>query len=485
MSNGSPDLMRMIGRPFGRLAADRRLVWAIARNTVRQAVRVRVAFLIMAIYLVLAPLLPFVLEGDGTLAGLLRLVIRYTLILAGVLLGLLTLILSTTTLWSEIHEKQIYLLESRPVRRWHIVLGKLVGILVVNAALLLFMAVVTVVCVEYLARQERWTAQEQALARQQILTARRAVEPEPIPQERIQEQVDEQYLRLVEAGRVPAGTDEAQFKERLREERLNFYNAIPPRVVRVWRFRNVPRPRGKDAQITVRFKYSSSDRMSDSPVFTIWRVGRPNTGMFYTYRSSRKPDEFHEIQIPADAVSGDGELEVRFLNVEPSLPTLIFTGDEAIQVLVPATSFVANLGRGLVLIFTEILFLAILGLFCSTFLTFPVSPIIALSLLLLITLAGTIQADFEQGFTFADSPAQRTAFTHIAEVAVKGISDAIRVILPPLDRYGASGRVSSGKEVPWPLILEAVGLVGIVRGGLLLLLGMYIFEHRELALAAR
>ena len=76
MSHASPSALRVLGRPFGRLAADRRLIGAVARNTIRQAIRVRVAFLIMAIYLVLAPLLPFVLEGDGTLIGLLRLVIR-------------------------------------------------------------------------------------------------------------------------------------------------------------------------------------------------------------------------------------------------------------------------------------------------------------------------------------------------------------------------------------------------------------------------
>ncbi|MBL7222700.1 MAG: ABC transporter permease subunit [Candidatus Brocadiae bacterium] len=485
MSNASPSLLRLIARPLGRLAADRRLIWAVARNAIRQAIRVRAAFVIMAVYLLLTPALPFVLEGDGTLVGLLRLVIRYSLITAGVLLGLLTLVLSTTTLWSEIQQKQIYLLEARPIRRSHIVLGKLVGIMVVNAVLLLVMAITTAVCVEFLARQARWDDGQRLLARQQVLTARRAVQPEPVSEKSIQDAVDKWYDYLKEHDRLPAGVTEAGVKDARRKQLLGLYNTVPPRVVRIWQFRNVPRPRGEKPEVTIRFKYASSDRQSDSPVFTVWRVGRPNTEQFYVYRSSRKADEFHEIQIPADAVSEQGELEVQFVNLEPRLPTLIFAGDEAMQVLVRATSFAANLGRGVVLILTEVFFLAILGLFCSTFLTFPVSPIIALSLLLMISLAGTVKAEFEQGFSLADSHAEATQFTRIMEAFVKGVSNVVRVVFPPLDRYAASTRVSSGNEVPWPLVFEAVAMVGLVRGGLLLLLGIFIFERRELALATR
>jgi uncharacterized membrane protein len=485
MSDDSPSLLRLVGRPIGRLAVDRRLLWAVARNTIRQAIRVRAAFVIMALYLLLIPVLPFVLEGDGTLAGLLRLVIRYALILAGVLLGLLTLTLATTTLWSEIHEKQIYLLESRPVRRWHVVIGKLLGILIVNAVLLLFMGVVLVVCVEFVVRQERWSDHQRQIARRQVLTARQAVQPEPIPEEIVSEQVNSRYEDLEQSGRLPAGRSEADVKAQLRQQFIDVSKAVPPRVRRVWQFEDVPRPHDPEAELTIRFKYASSDRASDSPVFAVWRVGRPNTDQFYRYRSRRKPDEFHEIQIPADAVSAGGRLAVQFINLEPTLPTLVFAGKEAIQVLVPATSFVANLGRGLLLIFVEILFLAILGLFCSTFLTFPVSPIIALSLLLLIVLAGSVKAEFEQGFSIAGSSAQETQVTRIFDRVFEAVSSAVRVVLPPLDRYAAGEWVSTGNAVPWTRILEAVGLVGLLRGGVLLLLGILIFERRELALAER
>lgn len=485
MSDDSPSLLRLVGRPFGRLAVDRRLLWAVARNTIRQAIRVRAAFIIIALYLLLIPVLPFVLEGDGTLTGLLKLVIRYALILAGVLLGLFTLTVATTTLWSEIHQKQIYLLESRPVRRWHVVIGKLLGILIVNAALLLFMGVVLAGCVEFVVRQDRWTDHQREIARRQVLTARQAVQPEPIPEDVLREQVDRHYQELEQAGRLPAGRSEAEVKKALRQQFIDMSKAVPPRVRRVWQFEDVPPPHDPEAELTIRFKYASSDRTSASPVFAVWRVGRPNTDQFYRYRSSRKPDEFHEIQIPADAVSAEGRLEVQFLNLEPSLPTLIFAGEEAIQVLVPAASFAANLARGLLLIFVEILFLAILGLFCSTFLTFPVSPIIALALLLLIVLAGTVKAEFEQGFSVAGSPAQETQVTRILDRVFEAISTGVRILLPPLDRYAASEWVSTGNVVPWSRILEAVGMVGILRGGALLLLGLAIFERRELALAER
>ena len=470
-------------------AAHPKLIWAIARNTVAQAVRVRVAFVIMAVYLVLVPVLPFILKGDGTPGGLLHVVITYSLILAGVLLGLLTLALSTTTLWTEIRDKQIYLLESRPVRRWHILVGKLAGILAVNAALLVFMGIVNVACVEYIVRQEKWGDIEwderlRKLAREQVLTARRAVSPEPIPENETAEYLDRRYAELKDAGKLPEDRTEAEIRGELRKAFLAVRNAVLPRRIRVWTFHGIRSPRRAGSTITIRFKYTASGSGSDSEIYTRWHFRGPKSDKRYEpYRASRKPDEFQEIEIPANAVDDNGDLHVGCENADPAYPVLIFAGKEAVQVLYPVSGFAVNLARGLFLIFIEVLFLAVLGLFCSTFLTFPVSPIVALTLLLLITLSGSVEGQFEEGFSFDNTKQSKSAA--LAETIVRGIAAGVRTALPPLDEYAATSRVSSGKEVPWSLLLKATALVAILRGGILMLLGIWIFERRELALAQR
>jgi len=452
--------------------------WTIARNTVRQAVRVRIAFVIMAIYLVLVPLMPFVLKGDGTLRGLLHVVISYSLMMAGALLGILTLALSTTTLWSELREKQIYLIESRPVHRWEVLLGKLAGILLINVALLVFMALVTWGCVQYIVGRPHWSRENRTRAFQQVLTARRVVHAEP-PQ--LDEGIDDIYKKLQATGKLPANKTEAQIKSEIRDETVRVINALPRNRWRVWRFPGLPTSLDPKATITLRYKFFSSER-SEDPVRTLWQIGKfrsPDAIRFYEYR---KPNELYEDPIPARTIGEDGVLEVHCGNGDPRYLVMVFSED-AVQVLVPTSGFLSNLARGLALVFVEILFLAILGLFCSTFMGFPVSPIVAICLLLLIYMAGIVHGEFLQDVSLLGDESVRKL--SVPEHAVRWLTTAVRFILPPLDRYSPSSLVSSGEYVSWLLLLRAFGEIGLLRGGILLLFGMWIFERREIAGASR
>lgn len=451
--------------------------WAIARNTVRQAIRVRIAFVIMAVYLVLVPLMPFALQGDGTLRGLLHVVISYSLMMSGVLLGILTLALSTTTLWSELREKQIYLIESRPVHRWEVLLGKLAGILLINVALLIFMAIVTWGCVQYIVGQARWKGHPRAVAYEQVLTARRVVHAEE-PQ--LAQGINEFYKKLDAEGKLPAGKTEAEIKRDLREDALRVINALPRNRWRVWRFHGLPTSLGPKANVTLRYKFFSSDT-SEAPVLTLWHLGKyrsPSAIDLFAYRDANKE---YEDPIPARVIGEDGVLEVHCGNGDPRYLVIVFPED-ALQVLVPVAGFLSNLLRGLALIFIEILFLAILGLFCSTFMGFPVSPIVAICLLLLIYLVGFMHAEILSQVSMMDESVHPVS---IPERAVRVMTRGLRLILPPLDRYSPSSLVSSGEEVSWLLLLQAFGEIALLRGGILFLLGVWIFEQREIAEASR
>ena len=455
-------------------------VWAIARNTMAQAIRIRAAFAIMALYLALVCALPFVVEGDGTLRGLLHVLIGYSLIAAGVLLGILTLALSTTILWSEIHEKQIFILESKPVARWQILLGKLLGILAVDAGLLAFMALVTWGSVQVHARRSRWDDIERRLAREQVLTARRVARPDA---EDLSKEVDRAYEELKRRGQLPSGAP-ADVRDQLRDELRNLRNAIRPRARRHWRFSGLRGARRDKGNFTLRFKFSTSSRTREKPLFTGWEVGARGTRDFARYQATYPPDEVNEVQLPARLITPEGVLDVYLYNFDPGNLTLIFTGDDAVEALVPVAGFASNLARGLWLILVEVLFLAILGLCCSTFMSFPVSPVVALALYVLIYLAGTVKAEMDQGLTLIEGTKESKVAAAV-ETAMRGIATTVRFVLPPFDRYTASEPVSFGEEVSSKHVLEATLSIALLRGGVLVLLGILIFERRELALASR
>jgi len=494
------------------LLADRH-VWTIARNTLAQALRVRVAFVLLATYLVLVPALPFLIKGDGTLRGLLHVVIAYSLIAAGVLLGILTLTLATTTLWTEIRDKQVFLLEAKPFRRWQLLLGKFLGIVLLNAALLAFMGVVTWASVHHRVAQaeraardipassevERRRAEKRLRdAREQVLTARRSLLPDPPPESDFEDfargNLESRMRQLQRSDRMPeaakAAPDEALRREIIRREAMRqlaeefhkLVNAVPPLYGRRWQFSGITLPRSRDLGLTIRFKFFSSDRKSEDPDHVRWEFGVPNRTKAYRYDDAFMPDEVHEIQVPADAVDRDGVLEVRFYNVEPRRPTLVFSEADSIQALIPAGGFTGNLARGLAIILVEVLFIAVLGLFCSTFLSFPVSPIVALAILLLTFLSGSLNAEFEKGFTFDQN--QTSPASQIAEKATRALTKVLHTVLPPFHKYSPSELVSSGEEVSLGLVLDATWSIALLYGGVLMLLGTFIFERREIALAS-
>jgi ABC-type transport system involved in multi-copper enzyme maturation permease subunit len=117
-----------------------RKIWAVATNTIRQALRMRVAVVFILLLLVLLPVMGLTATGDGTLKGRLQTCVSYGLSLTGLLLSLLTIIASTYAITSDIEQRQIYTVVTKPIRRYQILLGKVVGVIVLDFVLLTLFA---------------------------------------------------------------------------------------------------------------------------------------------------------------------------------------------------------------------------------------------------------------------------------------------------------------------------------------------------------
>src|SRR5215470_463805 len=109
---------------------------AIAWLTWKAAFRFRL-FMVIAVLLLAAVVgLPILIKDDGTARGFTQIVLTYTLSAISVLLGFSTLWLSCGTLARDIEECQMQVVVSKPIARWQIWLGKWLGIVSLNAALL-------------------------------------------------------------------------------------------------------------------------------------------------------------------------------------------------------------------------------------------------------------------------------------------------------------------------------------------------------------
>src|SRR5438132_1666509 len=111
-------------------------VCAIALLTWKAAFRFRL-FLVVAVLLLASVVgLPLLIKDDGTARGFTQILLTYTLSVISALLGLSTLWLACGTLARDIEECQMQVVAVKPIARWQIWLGKWLGLMSLNAALL-------------------------------------------------------------------------------------------------------------------------------------------------------------------------------------------------------------------------------------------------------------------------------------------------------------------------------------------------------------
>ena len=109
---------------------------AIAWLTWKAAFRFRLFLVIAVLLLATVVGLPMVIQDDGTAQGFTQILLTYTLSAITGLLGLSTLWLACGTLARDIEECQMQVVATKPIARWQIWLGKWLGIMSLNAALL-------------------------------------------------------------------------------------------------------------------------------------------------------------------------------------------------------------------------------------------------------------------------------------------------------------------------------------------------------------
>src|SRR6266496_4127929 len=113
-----------------------RRIFAIAKLTWKAAFRFRLFWVLTVLLLLCVVALPLLIKDDGTARGFTQILLTYTLGIITTLLGFSTLWLACGTLARDIEEAQMQVVAVKPIARWQIWLGKWLGLVALNAALL-------------------------------------------------------------------------------------------------------------------------------------------------------------------------------------------------------------------------------------------------------------------------------------------------------------------------------------------------------------
>lgn len=461
-------------------------IWTIACHSVLQAIRMKLVIVMIVFLMVLVPALPFLIKTDQTHLGQVRMVITYSLYLISFLLSVLTLFLSSITLNTEIKNQYIFLLDPKPIRRGTLLAGKWLGVMLINLVLLAIMLGTSYGCVRYLSRQwETEGPSDYTVFVTQAITARKAVNP-PMPD--LEAKVASEYERLKAENQLPDNKSEEWIKERLRAQAKQSAWVIAPGSTVTWFVKGLPLDlASRDIWITVKFKHFGGGGASTHEIpghFIFNENGDRAADLARPFLVSRP----HEFAIPSWTIRPDetnpktGVLEISYTNMDSQSVAALFPFEEGIQVLYPAATLAENYVRTGLNMLCTLGLIAIVGVFASTFLSFPVAVLFTLLVFMIGHMVNFIVIDMLQElFVFGSSLVPPGTPPEFGDVVLRKVLGGFFNIFPNFAEHDAVSDISNGLLIPNRSILNVYFQFGLLRGGVLALLGWYIFSRRELA----
>jgi len=454
-------------------------ILAISWLTWKAALRFKL-FLVIAVLLILAVVgLPLVIKDDGTARGFTQIILTYTLSAITALLGLSTLWLSCGTLARDIEECQIQVVATKPIARWQIWIGKWLGIVTLNAALLAISGACVYGLLQW--RATKLPADEQKVLRSEVLVARGSAQPESIDA-----QIDSETERILQARLKTSPVDNVdlpEVRQQIREQVKADFQLVPSGYTRRWQIdlgfaKNFLR----DKPLQLRVKFNTPQLNPKTTFFGQWQVGSlEGTNFWRSEPMSLAPDTFHEFEIPANLFDGKGVLTILFLN--PNSTPLLFPLEDGMEVLYPEGGFALNFARGLGIIFFWLTLLAAVGLAAASFLSFPVAAFFSLAVLAVGLSSGMLSETVDNGTIAAGNEESGAAGHSVADTVMIPAFKGLLVVIGLAEHFSPIDSLSTGRAISWAELGAAFTQIVLLLGGIFAAAGIILFQRRELATA--
>lgn len=454
---------------------------AIALLTVRAAFRYRLVIVMGVLLIGGVVVLPIVIKDDGTARGFTQIVLTYTLGLITALLGFVTIWLGCGTLAREVEESQMQMVAVKPISRWEIWVGKWLGIMALNAMLLVVAAGSVFLLMNWKARN--LSPAQKKILETEVLIAR-GIAREPIPDYKADaERILQQRLKSAAGQNV---TNIAALRIYAQERVKSELQTVSPGYMRQWKIDLRKQMFSlRDVPMHVRLKFNVASENLSGTYLGMLEVGDAADGAHRVWTSeelSLAADTYHEIVIPANLFNAKGMLIVHFINRDTT--AMLVPLEDGLEVLYREGGFLGNFLRGIAIIFCWLGFLAALGLMSASFLSFNVAAFFALGVLAMGLSSGTLKQVVEEGgITGVDHETGITAEPNALDRFAVSMAEGMLSVLGMIKDFSPIDSLSSGRTITWGDLGRAVFQIWIVMAGLLAVIGISTFTRRELATA--
>ena len=492
-------------------------VSAVAHTVVKEASRTWIALTGIVLLLIILPLLPLWLDAESPLRFQVQTFIARAFGLTFAIAACMTLFLSCSTVAFEIRDRQIWQLMSKPLNRFHYLLGKWLGVMTVNLVLLVIAGLSTFFYIQQLRMQPVAGGLEGQLdaleLRDQVLTARISAFPDfpLLSSDDLTNRVDQVIANDPDMSRleVISRTVRRRIAKDLIQQFQSEQRSVPPIVpegtpTMLYRFKEfdpsrpyntssytfsgLGRARDLNSTITLRYRFyilSNDEHQTFDAAFvfnddqTTWTPAR------------FVPTMSHVVSLPPDLIREDGTLEVTIVNLTQSPPGDEVRGEinfdpDGLEIIFKAGSFEANYLRAVLMSWLKLAFLAALAICLSTFLSFPVACLLAFTVFIAGSigpfLADSLQVYYPPLTSQMDWSNVGLVIQWAFQTVIRSIAQLLVFMLKGFGEYRPTQMLIEGRLIPWTQLGIGFLKLGVLWSGLSMLIGFLVIRSRQLAI---
>jgi len=474
---------------------------SIATAMIEDAIRMKVALVFIALLLLLVAVLPSMLDVDQLMQERMKTFLTWSLTAVSVILSLLTILLACWSVSRDLVERQVYMTLTKPIGRGAYLLGKWLGVVVMNLLLLTVagIGIYGFVLIMLHSGTQRDT-EDLDVVRRQVLVARVSEEPRPPADMDFDALFEQRLAQLRDEFPGEYDTVTPQQANGIHAALVARWLTIGPGGAQQYLFSGLGQAKryGDAVQLKLR-PYATADP-SDRVVYLAMRINRH---LFDNPVLQLTHDQFRTLSVPADWIDDQGQLLVEIANLDdprqPQTGSVTFMYEHALEVFYRVGDFGANLLRSLIIVWLRLAFLAMLGLTMATSLDFPVASLACL----LIYVGASASVFFDESLqSFARVRLEDTLsewqrligllamfWQRLTEgqiwdamkVPIRLVGEFFLAFVPSFGRFNPTPLVAKGQVVSWELTGQAGLSLGVLWTGVCGLVGRWLMHHRELA----
>jgi ABC-type transport system involved in multi-copper enzyme maturation permease subunit len=476
-------------------------VFAIARNVVNEAVRMKVSLVFIVLLVVALAALPGLLDESTPLRYRVQSFLQYGTGFTFWLIAILTLFLAVGSVAFEQRDKIIWQTMTKPVASWQYLLGKWLGAVGVSAVLLGVSASGVFLFTEYLRGQR--AAEEDApyfapgspegispdrlVLENQILTARASTGPEypRIDDETETAELKSRIERIQQADPNWQGTPDeiAQAKKAMDSERNASFLTVEGGAEERYVFKGLLDAKERNVPVTFRFRLNVGANDPRETITVSFAV--PNASPVVRTLPGGHTMTF---DVLPSSINEKGELEVVVLNGNANryfenaqnraywanTRSITFPPD-GIEVYFSVGSYRVNFLRVAIVLWLKLAFLAMVAVWAATYLSFSVASLVAFGVFLIAESAAFLNNALEY---FASTDQQGNI--QPAKMLIRAIAVPVAKTFEFYSALKPVENLVDGRLVSWLTVAQGVLILGALTG-VLYLAAILIFRKRELA----